>query len=222
MNDLYFLVHLIEALQSAHPDAALRRAFHQIAARRDDERYRRGYLQFLEFMTLVKACRGPQAADFPPRAYQDLHMSISENIAWLIDELASIPELEDLWERVKLDLQDVPLKDEPIELALMKESGATSHLTLPVGARRGTFYGITPGVYQLALATGQVLWDETLGREDLCWEYGAPDMPLPLAAGGGEDMNQPTRQSTVLDGQLVIKVYPGRTRGQIEIELCKP
>ncbi|MCL4217606.1 MAG: hypothetical protein KJ052_11475, partial [Candidatus Hydrogenedentes bacterium] len=160
--------------------------------------------------------------DLPQQTYRDMRLNAPEEVAWLLDELASIPEFEDFWERAQLDIQEVPRVDDSVELTLLKDLNAVFHLTVPPGARRGTFYGITPGVYQLGFASGQIIWEETLTREDLCWEYGAPGTPMPLAAGGGEDSDQPTRQCAILDGQLNIKVYPGRTRGQLEVEVCKP
>jgi hypothetical protein len=41
-----------------------------------------------------------------------------------------------------------------------------------------------------------------------------------LAADTGDRAARPTREETLLDGQLIMRVFPGVERGRIELAVC--
>ena len=82
-----------------------------------------------------------------------------------------------------------------------------------------SFDDMIPGNYQLLLNTGWVLWNGALSAADLVWHEAYPERPLEMAADTGEDHVTPTRVIELLDGELVIRVFPGIESGRLEIEL---
>ncbi|HUT60399.1 MAG TPA: hypothetical protein VNA25_21350 [Phycisphaerae bacterium] len=82
--------------------------------------------------------------------------------------------------------------------------------------------GIKTGSYLVGLDTGRVLWEGLLTEEDLIWAKAFPGRPLKMAADTGEDRGQPTRQIPLLQGSVVLRVFPGIECGTLEIELTQP
>ena len=78
---------------------------------------------------------------------------------------------------------------------------------------------VKPGDYRLRLDTGRLLWVGHLANEDLLWAEAHPGRDLPMAADTRESSRQPTRRLDLLDGAVILRVYPGVESGTLEIEL---
>ncbi|MCY2928054.1 MAG: hypothetical protein NTV86_00895 [Planctomycetota bacterium] len=94
--------------------------------------------------------------------------------------------------------------------------------TFPDGHGSQTIDCVTSGAYRLTLDTGRVIWEGPLVHEDLTWTEAFPGQALRMAADTGEDRLLPSRQIAILDGSVVLRVFPGIEHGALEIELTKP
>ena len=82
-----------------------------------------------------------------------------------------------------------------------------------------TIRNVTPGFYEVRLNTGRVLWQADLIEEDLLWSAAFPEQALDLAADTGESFPRITKEFTILDGEITIRVFPEIESGRIEIEV---
>ena len=81
--------------------------------------------------------------------------------------------------------------------------------------------GLVPGAYTLRMAIGRILWEGSLGRQDLEWAAAHPGRPLDLAADTGDELVEPTREYSLLRGELVMKVFPGLETGTMTISVVE-
>lgn len=95
---------------------------------------------------------------------------------------------------------------------------------LAVGeVRRGmdlVVHGVHPGVYQLVLETGWVVWEKPLEPADLLWSAVRGGRPLPAAAAVGE--GQPARPDDIVPtpAGIEIRVFRGGQAGRLELALA--
>ena len=78
---------------------------------------------------------------------------------------------------------------------------------------------LLPGYYRLRLGTGRLLWEGELTDRDLLWNAAFPGKALDLAADTGGAAREPTRRIDLLDGDMVLRVYPGLESGFLDIEI---
>jgi len=107
----------------------------------------------------------------------------------------------------------------PITIALEREGQVqqTAILTNPPSVCR--FSGLVPGRYILRLSTGRVLWSDTLEKEDIEWAAAYPGRPLDLAADTDAIGASPTYEIPLLDGEIVIGIFPGLETGTLAVDL---
>ncbi len=87
---------------------------------------------------------------------------------------------------------------------------------------RWTIDNLQPGFYALSFDTGRVIWEGELTKNDLLWTLAFPGQDLPLAADTGEEAIQPSRQFHLLQGEIVLNVYPGLESGRIKLLMNRP
>lgn len=109
-----------------------------------------------------------------------------------------------------------------IELTLERDGRfhATYSFELPQGAH--TISGLRPADYRLRTDTGRVLWQGTLAPRDLLWAHAFPGRGLSLAAQTHPAMTHSTREIDLMDGLLILRVYPGIEAGTLAITLRSP
>jgi hypothetical protein len=77
--------------------------------------------------------------------------------------------------------------------------------------------GVVPGLYTIKLSTGRILWMGELTRSDVHWYEAFPGGDLKLAADTGDQKPLPTKEITVLHGEIIIRIFPGFEGGTIEV-----
>ena len=82
--------------------------------------------------------------------------------------------------------------------------------------------GVSPGRYTLRLSTGRVLWIGAITERDLIWHHAFPGRALDLAADTGRICTEPSRVIDLLDGEIVVRLYPGIETGRMSISLEQP
>jgi len=111
-------------------------------------------------------------------------------------------------------------RDRPPSRFILTKDGAAPR-QFDAGLSRGfaRLDNINPGFHSLSLDTGHVLWEGELTESHLLWAVAFPGEPLPMAADTGEAGNQPTLEEDLLDGEVVLRVFPGLEGGSMEIEM---
>lgn len=187
-RDLYFIKLLNQALASSHPRDALRDAFVEIEKLGQQPGYEKGYGQFLEFMSLVGADEQVEQID---------------------------PEI---WRRSIEEWLEYTALEAPTPSMVLERNGeVVTRLQLKEKRSAQTVSGLTPGSYSLRLDSGWILWKGELSKADLIWRHAYPEEPLPLAAETEPASAMASREIGLLEGELVIKVTPGRSSGRMDI-----
>jgi len=189
-NTLFFIKLLNRALEGPDPKDALRQALAEIEKLGAEAAYRKGYEQFRQFMSLVRAGKDKQEALVDPEIWRKA-----------VDEWVESAALGALIPPIILE------RDEEV-LDRFRITGKG-----PVG----TVSGLKPGPYLVRLKTGWILWEGQLSDADLIWRHAFPEEPLPLAAETDQAEIRISREIELLDGELVIRVTPGRTSGRMEL-----
>lgn len=77
---------------------------------------------------------------------------------------------------------------------------------------------LTPGNYRLSTTTGWVLWESALTATELMWSQAYLEETLPLAAASDDaGAIEPSLECALLDGELIVRVYPGPESGRLEV-----
>jgi len=216
-NDLYFIPLLMQAFERADLAEGLRQAFRTIITLGKNERFRSAYAQFLAFMDAVAAAHKRQDR---ARGGVSITLGATDETRVLLEELAACPELAEAWEGIKEDLEMGPEPTVRIKFVLRRNADALQELGLSRDQRKGEMTRLVPGSYQLLLASGQVLWEVELTAQDLLLAYARPEEPLRIAADTGGTVERPTRQTTLLDGEIAVRIFAGLTTGRMEVEWC--
>lgn len=207
-HDLYFIPILFEALDKPDIGVSLRRAFRDIVARRSDPRFTEGYRQFLAFMQTV---------------FQHEAEIKDDSVSWepgeLLDELRALPEARDVWSSVRVEREEDERED-TFDFILRREGGNDQALSISRSIGGGSFRDISEGRYELSLASGRVIWESLLEKQDLLVVYAFPGRPLRVAADTGTASEEATREVRLLKGEVRMRVFPGTRSGRMEIELC--
>lgn len=207
-NDLYFIPILFDALGSADIGESLRQAFADIVRLGKDPRLARGYRQFLIFMTAALEGGSETVRD-----------GLADGSTEVMAGLRAFPGWEDLWQELQTDL-DIRGEDLSIRLVLRSQADPPEIVEMPFPEEGCCFPGVVPGRYELAVDSGRVLWEATLGPEHVLLAYAFPGTPLQMAADTGQEPAPPTLRKRVLDGALEISVFPGRRSGRLEVRRC--
>jgi len=80
---------------------------------------------------------------------------------------------------------------------------------------------ISKGAYSIKLSTGRLLWEGKLREEDLIWTKAFPKEGLPAAAETEPIHQRPTLTESLLEGEIVMEVYPWLKSGIILLSLGK-
>jgi hypothetical protein len=80
---------------------------------------------------------------------------------------------------------------------------------------------VSPGRYLLKFSTGRVIWEGDLTGRDLIWSLAFPGQPLELAAHTGKHDKTPSLTVTLLDGDIILHVFPGIRAGLLQIQVCR-
>jgi len=111
-------------------------------------------------------------------------------------------------------------RDSPPSRFVLTKNGAAPR-QFDAGPPRGfaRLDNINPGFHSLSLDTGRVLWEGELTESHLLWVVAFPGEPLQMAADTGETGNRPTLKEDLLDGEVVLRVFPGLEGGSMEVEM---
>ena len=226
-NDLYFIPMIANALREVDPKTALMTAIEEIISLGRRPEYERGFLQFQRFMAEVK--RNWEKPLHKPEDYA------SDVVRWLAlqvaggllegDEAKAIldliglqPRWKDEFERLCRETSESEIYRIP-EIIIERNGEPITSIScerLPVTKE---MRNVNPGHYSLKLDTGRVIWEEELTGQDLLWADAFPGQDLDMAADTGDTVARMTREIRLLNGELVIRVFPEIESGRLELTI---
>ena len=201
-DDLYFVPLIAAAMEDADSRASLRRALASIEELGRQERFARGYGQFLHFVAMVRQHKETLDSARPIDSLEP--SAVLATLAALSQDMARPGTLELLVFRDEQLVGGAPL---PLPLG----TGATAVIS-----------GLRSGRYRLELDTGRVLWEGTLADIDLIWSAAFPHRPLAAAADTGHGEMPSSRQLSLMDGTLRVLVIPGLESGALSVRVAAP
>lgn len=226
MSDaLFFIAILDRALHRSDPKSSLAHALAEIKHLGQQPRYREGLANFHRFMRQVRIRRDVIENDRIHQAILeiggDTFRGSKKDKQRLLDLIHSQPQWQDDYEKLCEQLAEITPQDRSVTILLFHEENVVGQRTFPDGLGRQSLSGIRTGSYRLQLTTGQVIWEKALSKQDLLWQNAYPQAPLDMAAKSQKSDKAPTGQWTLLDGELIVRVYPGVESGWLEIELIE-
>ena len=229
-DDMYFLPLLAEALHQKNPKAALREAFTKIQELGGKPAYKQGFLQFKRFIASVRDFSEKPFSlpdNFPQELVRDLLLPLAIGLfeddqkeeQALRDLINSIPAWKEEFENLQAEASKSEATDGPLKIILMRDDEIIC--SVPIESSRITtmIKNVKPGSYELKLDTGRVIWEGRLSEEDLLWTYAFPHEDLALAADTGDAVLRVSREIKLLNGEVILRVYPEIESGRIEMEV---
>ena len=229
-NDLYFLRILTEALKAPNPEPEIKKAFDKIENLGQRPEYRQGYHQFHQFMDKVKESgniTSVDSGDLKQEMIRDLVFQLATGL-WdcdsnegqrLLEIIRSRPEWHEEFEKLSVQTLETEGLSDQMKIIVTRNGDAIGSIPAKPSPFAQTIRNVTPGYYEVRLNTGRVLWQADLKEEDLIWSAAFPEQALDLAADTGESFRRITKELTILDGEITIRVFPEIESGRIEIEV---
>ncbi|GMW03681.1 MAG: hypothetical protein AMXMBFR84_48150 [Candidatus Hydrogenedentota bacterium] len=211
--DLYFIPLLFAAYRAEGRGEAIRLALEEIRMLGREERHRNGYAQFLVFMQAVRSeyLKRPEVsgAEHP----------IDHDAPVELEEIGALDEYENLFDA---QVFEDALIHVSVSLVLTASNQPRRVVRLSGSEPSVSIPAITPGHYQLGLSTGQIIWEAELRREHVLSGFAFPDEPVRFAADTGSLPRRASVDERLLDGEIEVRVFPGRDNATMEVSLCAP
>ena len=229
MNDLYFIKYIAWAYQQSDLEKTLREAFRKIVSLGQRSEYKQGFQKFMRFMAEVE--------DNCENIFRDHQNRIDDMVHELLlqlatgqfqgdeDETAAALELiksRSEWREAYEFLCEETEKSDgfsmPLKVIVEKNGVFLNSFPLEEKTTRKVIKNVKPGNYLVKLDTGRIIWEDRLDKKDLIWVYAFPETGLRLAADTGDADVPKTREVVVLEGDGIIRAYPGLESGSMELE----
>lgn len=228
MDRSLFFIPLIEiALRQPEPEGAMIKAFRKIEMLGREPSYTKGYKNFMSLMAEVRGnceMQGRMSGKEVDVVIDDLIFQTAAG-RFGPDEgridLEYLP--EGLLAFLELQIQMLPVedpKDFQVDIDIIREETTVAIVILDTQSSFQHVSDILPGAYTFALGSSRVLWEVVLEEKDLLLTKADPGRNLSLAADTGEKRKvRPTREISILGGEVVFRVFPGLESGRIEIDM---
>lgn len=229
-KDLYFLPIIAEAFKQPEPKEALEEAIEEIKTLGQRPEYAQGFLQFQRFMAEVKG-NAEKLSKKPVDVVSDEIRFLSLQVASDLleddpkeaqaarDLIGTQPHWQEEFEEVCRETAKSKMAGRTPEIIIErnKERIDSTHCErLPISKE---IRSLRPGHYVIRMDTGRVIWQEELTERELIWSAAFPGQALELAADTGEPTVRTTREITLLNGELTIRVFPGTESGRLELRI---
>ena len=221
-REMYFIPIIAHALEQEQVRHALDLAFEDIKMLGQRPECERSYAQFLRFMELVAACRDEEVCAAVRRCMIAWATDAREVAAgeWdaARDVLAARPGWQSEVDALYAEAQRSEWDARWPRLVLAKSGRVVRAIEISDQPGVESVGPIGPGAYVLELETGRGLWEATLRAADLIWSQSSRRGPLNLAADTPGAGVQPTREASLLGGEIILRVFAGVEAGRIEVE----
>jgi len=227
-EDLRFVPLIEQALRAPDPKAALLKAFAQIKAAGEGTRPTEGPSPFDRFMDAV--VRQAQSEQLPVDVdmtdiVRELMVELATNgfegdeeeRQAALDLIQSRPTWHDEYDALVAEARGSLAQSASASVSLERAGEAISTWPLETVRNGVSATGITPGTYRLKLDSGRVIWQGDLTEREVVWTRAHPGEPLGVAATRDAKPERPTLEANVLEGELILRVFPRLESGLIEV-----
>jgi hypothetical protein len=191
-NDMFFISEIEDAIESENPYSALEFKISEIISTGQRPGYTNGLYQFDAFLNKIREIIEYQLLD--------------EQYVKLIEGLWNLY-CDGMEKRGYLDLL-ISRDSEPIATIPVKPTKVAYEIN-----------NVSPAFYSFELSSGRLLWEGLVYKTDLLWKFANPGKDFRLAADTDGAPPKPTREMTLLDGEVIIRIFPGLEVGSIQIDL---
>jgi hypothetical protein len=229
-KDLYFIKLIANALKGDQSSIRMKKALEEIHRKGQQPEYRQGYLQFLEFMRKIVEARN-DFSPLPDRRHEDLIQDLilqfglgliesdSPEAVLIQKFIESSPKWKNEQGRLSYAVRDTESVLDSIEIIIDIDGKPLKRIPWSGRLVVDKIGGVSPGNLSIRLNTGRVLWQGELTTSDLFLSEAFPNEELKLAADTGEVFTRMSRRFHLLDGGLIITVYPEIESGSLEIRI---
>lgn len=229
-KDLFFLSIIADALRKPEPKAALKAAIEEIKILGSRPEYEQGFLQFQRFMAEVKRSwenHSQQLEDIASGEIRCLSLQVAGDLLEgdpneaqaVLDLIGSQPRWQEEFKKLCTETAKSKVARRIPEIIVERNGerlDSTPCERLPITKE---IRNVKPGHFTIKLDTGRAIWEEELTEQELIWAAAFPGQDLDLAADTGEAAAGTTREITLLNGELIIRVFPETESGRLEIRI---
>lgn len=232
-KDLYFIPILARAFDDTDNPEAFTEAVAEIVRLGRNKEYQSGYQQFERFVGA-----GIEALSGDPDRLNELREQVLEKAiidlatdtfsgqadvrAKLLNAIEKQPELKAKYDKLRKELKPYLDDEIPLEFEIEKDGKIIGALRFAEDDRHRTLENITPGFYRVLLASGMLLWEGEVTRDQLIWTAAFPGKKLDLAADTGEGELGITRTISLFEGELSLSIGAGLESGWMMLSKQKP
>ena len=231
-NDLYFISIIAKALEQKDSEQSLKQAFEEIKSLGTKSGYEQGFQQFQQFMNTVNEQAKKEGADdqLKTEIAKQLIVELATDTFEGTDEdkrkalsiIKSNPQWRKEYDQLVAEIEELSQVPESIEILISRDNKPFKSVTfMEVPGTKG-IDRIIAGVYNIAFAAGRIIWEGELTEQNLLWGKAYPGRHVKLAADTTGQKSEPTKEISVLDGEIIIRVFPSIESGRIEITMNAP
>jgi len=229
-NDMYFMQIIAKALEQKDSEKSLKQAFDEIKSLGSKPGYEQGFRQFQRFMDTISDQAGKKETDtLDADLVSELIVDLATDFFEGSDEdkqralsiIKSHPRLREEYDQLVADIEQLNRRPVAVEVSISRDNKWFKSVTfMEIPGSKGV-NRITAGVYNIAFAAGQVIWEGKLTVEDLVWSKAYPGRNFDLAADTTGLKPEPTKEISVFDGEITIQIFPSVESGSMKITINK-
>ena len=190
---LYFMTDICNALKDVHSEQKLEKVIREIIDKGKKPEYQQGFQQFVTFIKEGKA------------GWLKMSPQHKKLIMQIINDVVLSPV--------------VATETEPLKLCLQLEHDGDTMASFDISESRHsyTITDLTPGNYTLKTDSDWLIWQGHLSERELFWTHAYPEQELPMAADTESADSREFKEIILLEGELIIRIYPGLETGTMKI-----
>ena len=228
-NDLYFISIIAKALEQKDTERSLEQAFEEIESLGAKPEYEQGFQQFQRLMDVVskrvekkrsgEALRVELARELIIDLASDAFEGSAEDKRKAMSIIRSNPQWRKEYDQLVGEIEELSQIPEGVEISVSRENKPLKSVTFLKLPGSETIDNVTPGHYNIAFATGRLIWEGELTEQDLIWVKAYPGKPFEMAADTTEREAKPTKQISAFEDQINIEVFAGIESGRMTITM---
>ncbi len=133
--------------------------------------------------------------------------------------IRSNPQWRKEYDQLVGEIEELSQIPEGVEISVSRENKPLKSVTFLKLPGSETIDNVTPGHYNIAFATGRLIWEGELTEQDLIWVKAYPGKPFEMAADTTEREAKPTKQISAFEDQINIEVFAGIESGRMTITM---
>jgi len=105
------------------------------------------------------------------------------------------------------------------EIIIERNGKELYKIAIAKGQIRKTIRNVKPGNYAIRSSVNSLLWQGDLEKHELLWANAFPEQPLKLAADTEQIILNSTKKINLLNGKIILRVFPEIEFGRLELEI---